>query len=174
MVALDLHCGTQPSLVTRRGLRCPQACGVSIPRPRIKFTYPALKGGFLTPGSPVCVSCSVVPDSLRPHGLEPARPLCPWDSPGKNTGVDCHDLLQGIFPTQGWNPSLLHCRQILYHLSHQGSPQISLKDSSSSSFGYIPRRGIVGSPGSWDSQTWGQTGLDLLRKMLPEAVGRGC
>ena len=43
------------------------------------------------------------------------------DSPGKNTGVDCHPLLQGIFPTQGSNPRLLHCRQILHHLSHQGS-----------------------------------------------------
>ena len=42
----------------------------------------------------------------------------PWDSPGKNTGVDCHSLLQRIFPTQGLNPGLLHCRQILYHLSY--------------------------------------------------------
>ena len=40
--------------------------------------------------------------------------LCPWDSPGKNTGVGCHFLLQSIFPTQGSNPGLLHCRQILY------------------------------------------------------------
>ena len=46
------------------------------------------------------------------------------DSTGKNTGVDCHALLQGIFPIQVSNPGLLHCRQILYHLSHQGSPQI--------------------------------------------------
>ena len=44
------------------------------------------------------------------------------DSPGKNSGVGCHALLQGIFPTQGLNPGLLHCRQILYGLSHQGSP----------------------------------------------------
>ena len=44
------------------------------------------------------------------------------DSPGKNTRVDCHDLLQGIFPTQGLNPGLPHCRQILYHLNHQGNP----------------------------------------------------
>ena len=43
---------------------------------------------------------------------------------GKNTGVGCHALLQGIFPTQGSNPGLLHCRQILHHLSHQGSPSI--------------------------------------------------
>ena len=47
--------------------------------------------------------------------------LCPWDFLGKSTGVGCHFLLQGIFLTQGWNPGLLHCRQVLYHLSHQGS-----------------------------------------------------
>ena len=46
------------------------------------------------------------------------------DSLGKNTGVGYHALLQGIFLTQGSNPSLLHCRQILYCLSHQGSPRI--------------------------------------------------
>ena len=44
------------------------------------------------------------------------------DSPGKNTGVGCHFLLQEIFPKQGLNPVLTHCRQILYHLSHQGNP----------------------------------------------------
>ena len=66
-------------------------------------------------------SCSVMSDSLRPHGLWPTRLLCPWNFPGKNTGVGCHFLLQGILPTQGSNPGLLHCRQTLYHLSHQGS-----------------------------------------------------
>ena len=64
-----------------------------------------------------CVGCSVVSDSLQPHRLYPAKLLCPWDSPGKDTGVDCHSLLQRIFLTQGLNPGLLHCRQILYHLS---------------------------------------------------------
>ena len=54
---------------------------------------------------------------MRPCGLQPARLLCPWDSPGKNTGVGCHFPLQGIFPTQGSNPGLLHCRLILYSLS---------------------------------------------------------
>ena len=48
--------------------------------------------------------------------------LCPWNSPGKNTRVGCHSLLQGIFPTQVSNPGLLHCRWILYRLSHQGTP----------------------------------------------------
>ena len=56
--------------------------------------------------------------------LQPTRLLCPWDSLGKNTGVGCHALLQGIFPTQGSNPGLSHCRQILYCLSHQESPWI--------------------------------------------------
>ena len=70
----------------------------------------------------VCVSPSVVSEALRPHGLQPAGLLCPWDSPGRNTGVGSHSLLQRIFPTQGSNPHLLHCRQILYRLSHQGSP----------------------------------------------------
>ena len=45
--------------------------------------------------------------SLQPHGLQPTRLLCPWDSPGKNTGVGCRALLQGIFPTQGSNPRLV-------------------------------------------------------------------
>ena len=58
---------------------------------------------------------------LRPHGLWPVRLLCPWNSPGKNTGVGSHSLLQGIFPTQGLNLDLLCCRQILYCLSHQES-----------------------------------------------------
>ena len=66
-----------------------------------------------------CVSCSVVFNSLWPHGLQPARPLHPWNSPGKNTVVNCHSLLQGIFLTQGSNPGLLHCRQTLYCLSHK-------------------------------------------------------
>ena len=56
-------------------------------------------------------------DSLQTHGLQPARILCPWNSPGKNTGVGCYSLFQKIFPTQGWNLHLLHCRQILHHLS---------------------------------------------------------
>ena len=55
--------------------------------------------------------------------------LCPWDSPGKNTGVGCHFLLQGIFLTQGSNPGLLHCRWALYHLS----PREALSTESSSS-----------------------------------------
>ena len=61
-------------------------------------------------------SCSVVSNSLRPHLL-----YSPWNSLGQKTGVGSLSFLQGIFPTQGSNPGLLHCRQILYLLSHQGS-----------------------------------------------------
>ena len=61
------------------------------------------------------LSCSVVSDSLQSHGLKFTRFLCPWDSPGTNTGVGCPALLQGIFPTQGSNPCLLH----LPHLSRE-------------------------------------------------------
>ena len=56
---------------------------------------------------------------LRSHGLSSQ-----WNSPGQNIGVGSHSLLQGIFPAQGSNPRLLHCRRILYQLSHQGSPRI--------------------------------------------------
>ena len=53
-------------------------------------------------------NCCVMSDSLQPHRLQPARLLCPWDSPGKKTRVACYFLLQGIFLTQGLNLNLLH------------------------------------------------------------------
>ena len=71
------------------------------------------------------LSRSVMSDSLQPHGLQPARLLCPLGFSGKITGMGCHALLQGIFPTQGLNPGILHCRWVLYCLSHQGSPNQS-------------------------------------------------
>ena len=86
-----------------------------LPNPGTKPTYlvcPALASGFFTTWeaskSPsVQFSRSVVYDSLQPHGLQPTRLLCPRNFPGKNTGVGCHFLLQGIFPTQRSNPHLL-------------------------------------------------------------------
>ena len=62
-------------------------------------------------------SCLVVFNSLWPHGL-----YSPWNFPGQNTGVGSLSLLQGIFPTQGSNPGLPYCRQIIYQLNYQGSP----------------------------------------------------
>ena len=55
-----------------------------------------------------------------PYGLLPTRLPAPWDFPGKSTGLGCHFLLQRIFQTQGSNPDLQYCRQMLYCLSHQG------------------------------------------------------
>ena len=71
----------------------------------------------------------VTADSVQHFGLQPARLLCPWDSPDRNTGVGCHVLLQRVFPTQEWNPCLLcptYYGWILYSLSHWGSPNTYL------------------------------------------------
>ena len=93
---------------------------------------PALIGGFFTteqPGKPLIPVCAVLclEAQLFPTLCDSMDCSSPGssvqrDSPGKNTGVGCHALLQQIFPTQGSNPSFPHCRWILYHLSHQGSP----------------------------------------------------
>ena len=77
------------------------------------------------------LSRSVMSNSIT-HELWPSRLLCPWDSPGKNTGVSCHFFLQGIFLTQGSNSALqglLHCRQIVYQLSYEVGISILLQMS---------------------------------------------
>ena len=93
---------------------------------------PALTGGFFTtepPGKPLIPVCVVLcleaqsfPTLCDSIDCSPPGSSAQRDSPGKNTGVGCHALFQQIFPTQRSNPSLPHCRWILYHLSHQGSP----------------------------------------------------
>ena len=89
--------------------------------------HPPTPPSTCSPTDP-CVHAGLVSRScrtLRPHGLEPTRLLCPWDFPGKNTGVRCHALLQGIFPTQGWNPCLLrllHWQVDSLPRNHLGSP----------------------------------------------------
>ena len=77
-------------------------------------------------------SPSIVSDSLQPHGLYSL-----WNSPEQNTAVGSLSLLQGIFPTQRLNPGLLHCRWILYQLSHKGSP-VEYEGYSISSKGFLP------------------------------------
>ena len=72
------------------------------------------------------VSCSVMSDPLRHQGPQPTRLLCPWNSSCKNTKEGSHFLRRGIFLTQGLNPGLLHCRQILYCLSHHGLVSLSI------------------------------------------------
>ena len=84
----------------------------------LSFSFPIIKTGlkylFCCGLNNVNFLCSVVSDSLQPYGLYSTRLLCPWDFPSKNTGVDCHFLLLGIFPTQESNLGLLYCWQILY------------------------------------------------------------
>ena len=70
----------------------------------------------------VCITCSVVSNSLQSHGLKPTRLLCPWGFSRQKFWSELPFFSPVIFPTQGSNPGLLPCRQILYHLSHQGSP----------------------------------------------------
>ena len=74
-------------------------------------------------------SCEILSDSLQPHGLQPAWPLCPWDFPGKNTRVGCHFLSQGIFLNQGSNLCLLHWQVDSLPLSHQFSSVQSVTQS---------------------------------------------
>ena len=71
----------------------------------------------------LCLVAQSHPILCDPLDCNPPGSSVHGDSPGKHTGVGCHALLQRIVPTQGLNPGLLHCRQILYHLSHQGSPR---------------------------------------------------
>ena len=84
-------------------------------------------------------SRSVVSGSLPPHGL-----YNPWNSPGYNTRIGSHSLLQGIFPTQALNPGLPQCRRILNQLSHQGSSRVCSTgvDSRSLLWGNLPNPGI--------------------------------
>ena len=100
----------------------------------------------------VCVLTSVMFQSLRPHGLQPTRLLCPWDAPGKNTRGDCHAHLPGFFATQGSNPHLLcllhwqvgalalaplgksvlaqHCRKPIPYIKYQDFPESSVGKAS--------------------------------------------
>ena len=82
---------------------------------------------FLKPQSPKgkCLCCLLARlcPTLQPRGLQPAKLLCLWDFPGKNTGMGCHFLLQGNFLTQGWNLHLLHWQKILFNIEAPGKPQ---------------------------------------------------
>ena len=108
------------------------------------------------------VSHSVMSDSETPWTVTHQAHLS-MEFPGKNTGVGSHSLLQGIFPTRGSNLSLLHCRQILYHLSHQGSPRHVHGDAKSSASLY------TGAGSNLTDKDWGEVEKESL--LLCQAKG---
>ena len=75
-------------------------------------------------GAALCLVTQSCPTLCDPLDCSPPGSSVRGDSPGRNTGAGCQALLQGIFPTQGSNPGLLHCRRILYCLSQRGSPRL--------------------------------------------------
>ena len=97
----------------------------NLPDPEIEPASPpgpALAGRFFTNSTTwKSISYSVISNSLWPHGLYLTRPLCPWNSPGKNTRVGCHSLLQRIFPTLELNLRFLHWQADALPLSYQES-----------------------------------------------------
>ena len=93
------------------------------------FFFFCLNRHFLIPFVPFAVQCLVAqscPTLCDPRDCSLPGSSVHGDSPGKNTGVGCRALLQGIFPAQGLNPGLPNCRQFLYHLSEEGSPLFPL------------------------------------------------
>ena len=105
-----------------------KACGANAAITRLDQRWVSLGRSFTVcfphsfQSKPVKVKVLVVKSCLTVTPWKPARLLCPWNFPAKNTRVGSYSLLQGILLTQGSNLELLHCRQILHHLSHQGSP----------------------------------------------------
>ena len=93
-----------------------------LPDPRIERRSPTLQADSLPiqlQGKPLVPEVKLFITQLCPTLCDPKDcSLCSWSSPRKNTGMGCYSLLQGIFPTQASNPGLLHCKQILYYLSH--------------------------------------------------------
>ena len=92
---------------------------MSVPIPQFCLILRISKLNLMKISTFLSESHSVMLNSLRIHGF-----YSPSNSPGQNTGTGSLFLLQGIFPTQGSNPGFPHCRQILYQLSHKGSPRI--------------------------------------------------
>ena len=110
-------CAMQQDLVGYPYFKYGSVC-MSIPN---FLTVPSPHSSPLTAGS-TCVSCSVVCNSLPPHEQQPTKLLCPWNSSDENTGVGSHSPSPRDLPNPRIEPGSLHCRQILYRLSYQGSP----------------------------------------------------
>ena len=140
----------------------------TISRPLARWSGALILEPVRRPSSPhqrhfCCLVTKSCETPFRPHRPEPARLFCPWDSPGKNTGVGCHFLLQGIFLTQRSNPGFLLWQADSLPLSHQGSPQRHLPcfgtDALPPSFlihGFLDHPNLFSRLESWDSaaQSW--------------------
>ena len=117
----------------------------------------------------LCLVASVASNSLPPCGLQPAKLLCPWDSPGKNTGAVCHVLLQGIFPTQGSDPSLPHLwhyRWILYQWvpgeAHTSVFRSTIHNSQKVETTHPPMNGWINcAMSTWLTVTWQWKGMNF-------------
>ena len=103
-------------------------------------------------------------NSVQLHRRQPTRLLCPWDSPGKNTGVGCHFLLQGIFLTQETNLGLLHCRHILYWLHYEGKPNILNNSHLRSVVGSQETPGVTGKFGLGIRNEAGQRQIEFCQE----------
>ena len=103
---------------------------------------------LLSPRAMLCLDPLSWPTLCSPLDCSPPGSSVHGDSPGKNIGMGCSALLQGMFPTQGLNPGLLHCRQICYCLSHLGSPWATTTETGS------PRaRAPQETPPQWETHT---------------------
>ena len=126
-------------ILSTTSLVCACADAGTLPGPERSREYLPVTGlltdksrAKVTVRAEMCVCVCVLSHSGLSDSLRSTRLLCPWDFPGKNIGVGCHGFLQGIFPTQGSNPCLLHllkCRQILYQLSLWEAQRAGMGDS---------------------------------------------
>ena len=119
------------SLITRNSLH-----SASMTFPKVQWADSRKRNSAVLgqgPGSlsrdMMCLVTQWCPTLCNPMDCSPTGSSVLGDSPDKNTRVGCHAFLQGTFPTQGWNSALLHCRRILYFLSHQGSPASDTLDN---------------------------------------------
>ena len=105
-------------------------------------------------------------NSLQPHGLQPTRLLCPWDSPGKSAGVGCHSLPQRAFPTQGLNPGLPQSGRTLLS-EPPGSPPQSCSPKEAGSADHLSELGIMSPPlTSVGASSWKQPNCHLDHALL--------
>ena len=102
--------------------RCVWLRGMYVGKGWVTMWYKVVRGLVVSQSCFPCLVAKSCLTLLQPQGLYPTRLLCLWDFPGKNTGVGCHFLLQGIFLTQRLNPNLLHWQMDSLPLSHLGSP----------------------------------------------------